>query len=510
MRRRLAHVASAAGQVRVASARMDLFAFYRSDDPLEVVRALRETLEVSHGAITRPFVFRGMGEDGVLVPERGGVRCEVVFGPKREHECQCGKLVGTEHAGARCDGCGVEVLTSSVRAERWAHVPTGALLHPVLVPVIAQALGLDEEAVRGVGQLRGWLEESDGALRYVEADPDDESGFDLLEHADATGPAHLCARLRALPRMPDGFTPEDLFVEHVPLPPPATRALERGDGGDLVPGAFDRYLVRFIARSSRLAHLVELDAPPTVLLHERTQTQRAFEELLEAVRPSGLRPAGDPETAAAYRPAGPREELLERTYDDLGPKPERVIDLAFTGGSLLVVFPFFSARVSLEGRVMSVHPLVSGAVAGVSGEGEHVAFPGFTRMGVYDFARDGWLTGWPDGLDAWAFAEAHERGTLIEPRSGACWPMTDLGDYPYLVRGTPCGRYAWVADKEGSGGIYRVKDGSLQATRHHDLRYQGSLPVVRADGRSKRSPSTTTAENGRPRSSRKRRPRARR
>jgi len=462
---------------------MDLFAFYRSDDALEVERAHREVLDVSHGAITRPFFFRGMGEDGVLVPERDGPRCEVVFGPKREHECQCGHLRGVEHAGARCEKCGVEVLASSVRAERWAHVAAGAtLLHPVQVPVIAQALGLDEEAVRGVGQLRGWLEEIDGVLRYVEPDPDDEHR--LLDHAEATSPAHLRERLRALP--PDalrGLTPEELFVDRVPVPPPALRPLERGDGGDLVPGLFDRHLARFVALSSRLGRLFELNAPLIIVLHEHAAVQRAFEALLAVARSSEDRPAGDPETAAAYRPAGPREELVERTYDDFGPKPERVIDLAFTGGSLLVVFPFFSARLSLEGNMMSVHPGVSGPVAGVSADGERVAFPGFTRMGVYDLAHDRWVEGWPDDLDAWAFAEANERGTLIEPESGACWPMNDLGDYPDLVRGTPCGRYAWVADKEGSGGIYRVRDGAIQAMRGHALRYGGTLPVVRADGR---------------------------
>src|SRR5690606_41325760 len=68
----------------------------------------------------------------------------------------------------------------------------------------------------------------------------------------------------------------------------------------------------------------------------------------------------------------------------------------------LPIFPFFSARVSHEGDVLSVHPRVSGTVAGVSADGERVALSGSSRMGVYDFARDRWLEGWPDDLDAWA------------------------------------------------------------------------------------------------------------
>ena len=45
-----------------------------------------------------------------------------VFGPEKDYACQCGKYARMQHRGTVCEKCGVEVIQSKVRRERFAHV----------------------------------------------------------------------------------------------------------------------------------------------------------------------------------------------------------------------------------------------------------------------------------------------------------------------------------------------------------------------------------------------------
>ncbi|USN59071.1 MAG: hypothetical protein H6767_03125 [Candidatus Peribacteria bacterium] len=55
-------------------------------------------------------------------PERGGLFCEQIFGPRKNYECACGKYKRIRYKGVVCERCGVEVTKSSVRRERMAHI----------------------------------------------------------------------------------------------------------------------------------------------------------------------------------------------------------------------------------------------------------------------------------------------------------------------------------------------------------------------------------------------------
>jgi DNA-directed RNA polymerase subunit beta' len=45
--------------------------------------------------------------------------CAKIFGPVKDYECLCGKYKRMKHRGVVCEKCGVEVIQSKVRRERW-------------------------------------------------------------------------------------------------------------------------------------------------------------------------------------------------------------------------------------------------------------------------------------------------------------------------------------------------------------------------------------------------------
>ncbi|MDD2487252.1 MAG: DNA-directed RNA polymerase subunit beta' [Candidatus Gracilibacteria bacterium] len=55
-------------------------------------------------------------------PERGGLFCEQIFGPRKNYECACGKYKRIRYKGVICERCGVEVTTSQVRRQRAGHI----------------------------------------------------------------------------------------------------------------------------------------------------------------------------------------------------------------------------------------------------------------------------------------------------------------------------------------------------------------------------------------------------
>ena len=62
-------------------------------------------------------------------PEKDGLFCPKIFGPVSNYECLCGKYKGYKYNGLKCEKCGVDIVSSSVRRERMGHIN---LVYPVL------------------------------------------------------------------------------------------------------------------------------------------------------------------------------------------------------------------------------------------------------------------------------------------------------------------------------------------------------------------------------------------
>lgn len=82
--------------------------------------------------LSSPEKIRGLSHGKVLIsetinyrtqrPERGGLFCEQIFGPRKNYECACGKYKRIRYKGIVCERCGVEVTKANVRRERMAHI----------------------------------------------------------------------------------------------------------------------------------------------------------------------------------------------------------------------------------------------------------------------------------------------------------------------------------------------------------------------------------------------------
>ena len=82
--------------------------------------------------ISSPERIRSLSHGKVLIsetinyrtqrPERWGLFCEQIFGPRKNYECACWKYKRIRYKGIVCERCWVEVTKTSVRRERMAHI----------------------------------------------------------------------------------------------------------------------------------------------------------------------------------------------------------------------------------------------------------------------------------------------------------------------------------------------------------------------------------------------------
>ncbi len=102
---------------------------------ITVGKNLDNLAAISVGLASRDDV-RGLSYGEVLIsetinyrtqrPERGGLFCEQIFGPRKNYECACGKYKRIRYKGVVCERCGVEVTTSQVRRQRTGHIELAA------------------------------------------------------------------------------------------------------------------------------------------------------------------------------------------------------------------------------------------------------------------------------------------------------------------------------------------------------------------------------------------------
>jgi DNA-directed RNA polymerase subunit beta' len=82
--------------------------------------------------VSSPGRIRSLSHGKVLIsetinyrtqrPERWGLFCEQIFGPRKNYECACGKYKRIRYKWIVCERCWVEVTKTSVRRERMAHI----------------------------------------------------------------------------------------------------------------------------------------------------------------------------------------------------------------------------------------------------------------------------------------------------------------------------------------------------------------------------------------------------
>jgi len=103
--------------------------------------------------ISSPERIRSLSNGKVLIsetinyrtqrPERWGLFCEQIFGPRKNYECACGKYKRIRYKGIVCERCWVEVTKTSVRRERMAHIDLYApVVHTWYLKSVPGRIGL--------------------------------------------------------------------------------------------------------------------------------------------------------------------------------------------------------------------------------------------------------------------------------------------------------------------------------------------------------------------------------
>jgi hypothetical protein len=218
-------------------------------------------------------------------PVPGGLCCQKIFGPVKDYECACGKYKRMKHRGIVCETCGVEVIASKVRRERFGHVPLARpCLHPRLVGEVATLLGIREHDVREVASGRGVLRDAGGSwhIEIGEASQGGRALWDALERVDLevidaieAGPrADLAAALIRAERPATA-----LMLTVVPVLPPDLRRIV-GRGGGSAASALDERYGELIDRNDRLARMLEQPGSTAILAAEQAQLQAAVDELM--------------------------------------------------------------------------------------------------------------------------------------------------------------------------------------------------------------------------------------
>ncbi|MEO0271335.1 MAG: DNA-directed RNA polymerase subunit beta', partial [candidate division WOR-3 bacterium] len=254
-------------------------------------------------------------------PEKGGLFCEVIFGPVKDYECACGAFKGKRFAGTVCDKCGVEVTSSSVRRERMGHIElavpvahiwfykippsTIALLLDITSNDLESILYYDKYIVIDPGDTPLQKKQILTDKEYEELISEYKDGFlaemgapaikKLLKELDLEElSAELRVKLRTekttqmrgkvLKRLQivdafinSGNKPEWMILEVLPVIPPDLRPLFPLEGGRYATSDLNDLYRRVINRNNRIKNITKMGAPEIILRNEKRLLQESVD-----------------------------------------------------------------------------------------------------------------------------------------------------------------------------------------------------------------------------------------
>ncbi|MCD6134881.1 MAG: DNA-directed RNA polymerase subunit beta' [Candidatus Omnitrophica bacterium] len=260
-----------------------------------------------------------------LKPEKDGLFCERIFGPVKDWECNCGKFKGIKFKGMKCDRCGVEITSSSVRRERMAHIDlatpvTHIWYYKVIPSRLAAILDMSLRDLEKIIYYEQFvvLDAGDTPLRPKQLLSDEElhkaekeykDGFkagigaaaikEMLKEVDLAkisrslkktiqenrNSASIKRLLKRLKIIEDfrrsGNKPEWMVLDVVPVIPPDLRPLVLLDGGRFASSDLNDLYRRVINRNNRLKKLISLGAPDVIIRNEKRMLQESVDALFE-------------------------------------------------------------------------------------------------------------------------------------------------------------------------------------------------------------------------------------
>ena len=292
--------------------------------------------EWSHGEVTKPETINYRTQK----PEKDGLFCERIFGPKKDWQCSCGKYKLIRYKGTVCDKCGVEVTRSIVRRERMGHIELAA---PVVhiwyfkgVPSkIGTLLGMTIKNLEQViyfvsfvvtdpgkttltyGQIlsdrelhEAWEKFGMDSFKYgmgaeaiktmlaaLDLDKEIAECDQIIKTGKGAKREKAIKRLELLRSFKEsGNRPEWMVMDVLPVTPPELRPMVQIDGGRFATTDVNDLYRRVINRNNRLKKLISLGAPEVIIRNEKRMLQESVDALID----NGRR--GKPVQGAKGRP----------------------------------------------------------------------------------------------------------------------------------------------------------------------------------------------------------------
>lgn len=275
----------------------------------------------SRGEVTKPETINYRTQK----PEKDGLFCERIFGPKKDWECHCGKYKRVRYKGVVCDKCGVEVTRSKVRRERMGHIELACPVSHIWffkgVPsrigiVLDMSPKLLDEVLYYVSYVVLDPKNSNFAYKQVIRDREyreaieefGPNGFKVgmgaeaikillndinleKEQKELTETMHNSKgqkKLKATKKLEvveafikSGNKPSWMILDVVPVIPPDIRPLVQIDGGKFAASDLNDLYRRVINRNNRLKKLMELGAPDIIVRNEKRMLQESIDALFD-------------------------------------------------------------------------------------------------------------------------------------------------------------------------------------------------------------------------------------
>ena len=277
--------------------------------------------EWSYGEVTKPETINYRTQK----PEKDGLYCEKIFGPRKDWECHCGKYKRIRYKGVICDKCGVEVTRSKVRRERMGHIELAAPVTHIWffrsVPSrIGTILDISPKDLEQVVYYVNWIvldpkntnlaykqiitdkelreaQEMYGAnsfvvgmgaeaikqlLSEVDLEKESEELKEILKTAKGQKRQKAIKKLDIVESfIQSGNKPQWMVLDVVPVLPPDLRPMVQLDGGRFATSDLNDLYRRVINRNNRLKKLMELGAPDVIIRNEKRMLQEAVDALID-------------------------------------------------------------------------------------------------------------------------------------------------------------------------------------------------------------------------------------
>ncbi len=306
-----------------------IYGFYSKTDDIKDFNSIKISIaspekikEWSHGEVKKPETINYR----TFKPEKDGLFCARIFGPIKDHECNCGKYKRMKHRNIVCERCGVEVIHSRVRRERMGHIELaapvahiwflrslpsriGTLLdiqlkqlervlyfeaHIVVDPkntdLVKGEILTDEQYKLALSKYGdGSFEAGMGAEAIKELlkrlDLKELADSLRVEMADTVSDAKkkkIAKRLKIIDAfIKSGNKPEWMILDVIPVLPPDLRPLVQLEGGRFGSSDLNDLYRRVINRNNRLKKLIELNAPEIIIRNEKRMLQESVDALFD-------------------------------------------------------------------------------------------------------------------------------------------------------------------------------------------------------------------------------------